>query len=87
MTNYEKIKAMSIEDMGMLFCEIASCEKCFLHTDCEFNILECKVHYPCPETWLGWLDTDVEETKEYDSDNCYGVRTVLLNSEVENNDR
>ena len=36
MTNYEKIKAMSIEDMALEICEThMDCETCRFHNDCE----------------------------------------------------
>lgn len=58
MTNYERIKYMSVEEMANLFEEISIC--CLVQ-DCN----SCPIHEPlsyCTEEYIKiWLESEVEE--------------------------
>ncbi len=57
MTNYERIKTMSIEDMANLFAEISIC--CILQNcnSCPIN----DAQFCCTEYIKIWLESEVEE--------------------------
>lgn len=63
MTNYERIKNMTVEEMADLFlglCEkddsLSSCEKCPLCNDCGIDYGGSPNH-----RWEAWLKSEVEE--------------------------
>ena len=58
MTNYEKIRNMSIEEMAEFLGvyndrDCVSCEECIMSSHCEFPVL------PCDENALKWLKDEV----------------------------
>lgn len=60
MTNYEKIKQMSIEELSLLLMRI----NCAYDMPCMFDVEDCK--YPnidnnCSFCFKDWLETEVEE--------------------------
>lgn len=54
MTNYEKIKCMSIEEIAELFY---NCFNCAL---CPANIGTCQYGVRCKERLAAWLESEVE---------------------------
>lgn len=60
MTNYEKIKNMSVEEMAKLINAIAVC--CNNGADCEYCPIKCRTALYCNRsTIVKWLNSDVEE--------------------------
>lgn len=56
MTNFEKIKAMSVEEMAKWFDEMSmECENCPAIKYCTVD------HKTCEETIQGYLESEVEE--------------------------
>ena len=57
MTNYEKIKAMSVEEMAIfLYRNVADCEMCPAMKSCKASS-----ELTCKERLLEWLKSEVEE--------------------------
>lgn len=59
MTNYEKIKSMSIEEITDFLFEYAgsvTCENCYLNTKCKFST-------SCIDTIRKWLENEVNENE------------------------
>ena len=56
MTNFERIKQMSVDEMASYFC-IGGLPICPLHAP------RCKDN-KCPECFKKWLESDVEENEE-----------------------
>lgn len=59
MTNFEKIKSMSIEKMAVLLADEIP------HGDCYGCGLNCcrkteRLNDPCQDAWLEWLESEVE---------------------------
>lgn len=50
MTNFEKIKNMSVEELADFIAEMAECDRCFVYCsgDCKYS-------------WEQWLKSEVEE--------------------------
>ena len=57
MTNYEKIKAMSVEEMAE-FCDSCSCKRCIYYKEHELNFCD---EYECIDGITQWLESEVEE--------------------------
>ena len=59
MTNYEKIKNMSVEEMADYIAEkIEFCDGCFLPADlCRKYLKEAR----CNKAWLEWLNQEAKE--------------------------
>ena len=60
MTNYEKIKNMSIDEMADFLAVYndrvcVHCERCHMQSHCGFPIL------PCNENAIKWLNSEVQE--------------------------
>lgn len=62
MTNYERIKAMSVEEMAKLLSSVAcNCEKyCAFTLDGKCNVHDCD-NAACTEGLELWLASEVEE--------------------------
>ncbi|MBO5955767.1 MAG: hypothetical protein J6Q10_03085 [Clostridia bacterium] len=56
MTNYEKIKAMSVEEMAEYFADSLDCVYCPAKSLCRKKKL-----LTCVENFLLWLESEVEE--------------------------
>lgn len=62
MTNYEKIRNMSVEEMAEFLGvyndrSCISCHDCIMKSHCEYPVL------PCNESALKWLKDDIKEEK------------------------
>ncbi len=60
MTNFEKIKSMSIEEMAVLLADEiphGDCCNCWLYCGC---IDTKKLDTDCQNAWLEWLESEVE---------------------------
>ncbi|MCR5835987.1 MAG: hypothetical protein K6G88_05750 [Lachnospiraceae bacterium] len=55
MTNFEKIKEMSKEELVNFFYDILSCEDCFINVDNMCN------HHNCKTSIKEWLEQEAEE--------------------------
>ena len=56
MTNYEKIKAMSVEEMARFLCDIADCYQCPMKKKCRNQTL-----IDCLDGLAKWLLQEAEE--------------------------
>lgn len=54
MTNEERIKSLSTEELAQKFWEIITCENCPLFE-------KCKRGENCVKQWVRWLKSEVEE--------------------------
>lgn len=56
MTNFEKIKDMSVEELAEILNESFACDRC---PNAEF--CDCTIGESCTDTWIKWLESEVEE--------------------------
>ena len=56
MTNYEKIKAMSVEEMARFLCDISDCYHCPMKNKCRNQTL-----IDCLDGLAEWLLKEAEE--------------------------
>lgn len=61
MTNYEKIKQMSVDDMSKLLEQGGNCESCAARKRCDRLPLDVVATVPCRSLTLQWLESEVEE--------------------------
>ena len=57
MTNYERIKNMSVENLSVFLAQFTDCESC------PFNTITCwqDYHRNCGRKMFDWLNEEVEE--------------------------
>lgn len=55
MTNFEKIKNMSVGELADKLDESVACDRCPIEKFCKC------VDVGCIETWIKWLESEVEE--------------------------
>lgn len=60
MTNFEKIKNMSIEEMVYKLDEVFACEFCPIEVFCRKN----KKTIACKTVWKNWLKREAENNNE-----------------------
>lgn len=61
MTNYDRIKQMSIDDMSKLLWQCGNCENCAARKRCDRLPLDVVATVPCRSLTLQWLESEVEE--------------------------
>ena len=63
MTNFEKIKNMSIEELANALCElVVDCECCPIRDYCNTYINDANPNFEiCLDPWKQWLKSEVEE--------------------------
>lgn len=55
MTNFERIKDMSIEELAEKLDELFACDRCPIEEFCEDT-----VDRGCTDTWIKWLKSEVK---------------------------
>lgn len=55
MINYEKIKAMSVDEMGRFLCFSSTCTHCAAYEYCE---------YGTGTGFIKWLESEVDESED-----------------------
>lgn len=63
MTNFERIKAMSVEEMAMMLADEiphGDCYNCYLMEHC-FVVDESRLDSSCGNAFLAWLESEVQD--------------------------
>lgn len=61
MTNYERIKVMSIERMAIMLADEIQPGDCYGCDKCRDCCPPYRLNDPCTDGWLKWLESEVSE--------------------------
>lgn len=60
MTNYECIKAMSVEQMAVMLADEIPHGDCYGCNMCYLHNLPYRLNNSCQDAWLEWLESEVD---------------------------
>lgn len=63
MTNYNRIKAMNIEEMAIMLTDEIPHGDCYSCHKCNYRCSPYRLNNACQDGWLEWLEREVEDNE------------------------
>ena len=60
MTNYERIKNMSVEEMAVMLADEIPHGDCYGCDKCDYSHSPYRLNDGCQDGWLEWLESEVD---------------------------